>query len=125
MPNRRQRGEGSISRRPGGRWAARVDLGWQDGRRARKTIYGRTQREVVNKLRQALQEHRAGTLQAGKTPTVGQFLGTWLPAARASVRPSTFAAYEWITRKHLIPELGHIHLDRLTPAQVEAMLARK
>lgn len=123
--NRRQRGEGSISRRPDGRWAARVDLGWQDGRRARKMLYGRTQRQVVEKLRQALQEHRAGTLQAGKTPTVGQFLGTWLPAAKASVRPSTFTFYEFIAREHLIPALGRTRLDHLTPADVEALLARK
>ena len=37
MSTRRGRGEGSITRRADGRWMARVDLGWQDGKRRRKT----------------------------------------------------------------------------------------
>ena len=38
MATRRGRGEGSITRRADGRWMARVDLGWQDGKRRRKTL---------------------------------------------------------------------------------------
>ena len=47
-------GEGSITRRADGRWMARVDLGWQDGKRRRKTLYGRTKREVQDRLRETL-----------------------------------------------------------------------
>ena len=38
--NRRGRGEGSITQRADGRWMARVDLGWQDGKRRYKSVYG-------------------------------------------------------------------------------------
>jgi hypothetical protein len=47
---RRGKGEGSITQRPDGRWVARVDLGWQEGKRRRKAVYGRTRREVADKL---------------------------------------------------------------------------
>jgi hypothetical protein len=38
MSRRRGHGEGSISKRDDGRWEARVDLGWRDGKRRRKTL---------------------------------------------------------------------------------------
>jgi hypothetical protein len=46
----RGRGEGLIRQRPDGRWEARLDLGWQGGKRVRKTLYGRTWEDVRNKL---------------------------------------------------------------------------
>ena len=54
MAKRRGRGEGSISRRGDGRWQARIDLGYQNGKRTRKHYYGATRAEVVAKLARAL-----------------------------------------------------------------------
>src|SRR5262245_22093453 len=51
---RRGRGEGSITKRPDGRWMARVDLGWRDGKRRYKAYYGRTRAAVQDKLRKAI-----------------------------------------------------------------------
>lgn len=44
---RRSHGEGSVYRRSDGRWVAAIDLGWIDGKRRRKTVYGATEREVL------------------------------------------------------------------------------
>jgi len=41
------------------------------------------------------------------------------------MRPMTYVSYESIVRRHLVPELGRIHLARLTPADVQAMMNRK
>ncbi len=41
MGSRRGNGEGSICQRSDGRWMARVDLGYVDGKRKRKQIYGK------------------------------------------------------------------------------------
>jgi len=57
---RRGHGEGSIYRRPDGRWAATIDLGWQGGKRRRKFLYGKTRAEVARRLATALQAHRDG-----------------------------------------------------------------
>jgi integrase len=56
---------------------------------------------------------------------VAVFLDEWLGTIEATVRPRTYLTYELYARRHLIPELGHFQLDRLGPAHVQAMLARK
>ena len=44
--SKRGNNEGRIYKLADGRWAATIDLGWQDGKRKRKTFYGQTRREV-------------------------------------------------------------------------------
>jgi hypothetical protein len=89
--HRRGRGEGSIVQRADGRWMARVDLGWQDGKRRSKAIYGRTRRAVADALQNALRAAQDGTLVADERQTVPAFLARWLQdVARTRVRPRTF-----------------------------------
>ena len=38
--------QGTIYKRADGRWAGTVELGWQDGKRRRKTFYAGTRQEV-------------------------------------------------------------------------------
>jgi integrase len=49
MDARRGHGEGSICRRKDGRWTARIDLDYVNGKR--KQIYGKTRKEVAEKLK--------------------------------------------------------------------------
>jgi hypothetical protein len=57
MARKRNAGEGSIFRRADGRWCAQLDLGWQNGRRTRKYIYGSTAAEVQQALLKARSDH--------------------------------------------------------------------
>jgi hypothetical protein len=51
MPKRRGHGEGGIEQRESdGRWCASVDLGFANGKHRRKVIYGKTRKEVADKL---------------------------------------------------------------------------
>ncbi|HEX6349873.1 MAG TPA: tyrosine-type recombinase/integrase [Candidatus Dormibacteraeota bacterium] len=125
MSGRRGHGEGSIHRRPDGRWEARVDLGWQGGHRARKSIYGATRQEVSRKLQQALRERELGTLRAGEQPRLADFLEGWLTSARPGLAAKSYIAYELYARRHIIPELGHLRLDRLRPEHVQGLIDRK
>jgi integrase len=122
---RRGRGEGSIFHRKDGRWEARVDLGWQDGRRRRKALYGATRQEVRGKLVEALRAREQGLLSTGSSQTVGQFLARWFDGSTVSLRPKTVRTYEYLVRVHLIPGLGRYRLDRLTPEDVQTFLDRK
>ena len=48
---RRMNGEGSLRRRPDGRWELRIMLGYRDnGKLNYQHFYGRTKKEVQNKL---------------------------------------------------------------------------
>src|SRR5262249_50920117 len=86
---KRGAGEGTIYQGSDGRWEAKIDVGWQGGRRRRKSIYGETRREVHEKLVAALKAQGEGRLVAGKVQTVGQFLQEWLEVARPGRRPKT------------------------------------
>jgi integrase len=123
---RRQRGsgEGSVYRRASdGRWVANVSLGYVKGKRRRRVFYGKTRREVVDKLKVALHEQQMGDLPPADRITVAELLDIWL---RDTVKPSltrtTYESYERMTRNHIKPQLGHIRLQNLTQPQVQKLL---
>ena len=123
---RRGRGEGSIVQRADGRWMARVDLGWQDGRRRRKAYYGSTRAEVAAQLTKALRTVQRGATSLGdERQTIKQFLERWIENVRSSVRAKTHHSYTQLVRLHLVPGLGHLRLGRLQPEHVDAFLDRK
>ena len=125
MTKSRGNGEGTIFRRQDGRWSAAVDLGWQGGKRRRKTVYGKTRGEVAQKLAVALRAQSDGLPVDPQRQTVAQYLRDWLEhEVKQTRRESTYASYESLVRVHLIPEIGRHQLDKLEPQHVQAMLNR-
>lgn len=123
---KRGNNEGSIYKRADGRWASVIDLGWQDGKRKRKTYYGQTRREVQEQLTVALRTHQQGLPIASDKLTVVQFLGSWLTdTVWSTVRPRTYQSYAELVRVHLGPGLGRIILSKLTPQDVQKLINRK
>src|SRR5215470_3349155 len=125
MAKKRGNNEGSITRRPDGRWMAQVTIGRDPatGKPRRATFYGKTRQEVADKLTKALREKQQGTFVAPHKLTLGEWLQTWLWEYKAPrVRPATFAGYEMIVRRHLTPALGHIALQDLRPEHIQHSL---
>ena len=118
---RRGHGEGSIYRRPDGRWTATIDLGWQGGRRRRKFLYGKTRAEVAQKLAIALKAHRDGQVFGDERTTVEQFLRAWLRSIEPSVGPRTWIRYEELIRLHAVPHIGRVRLTRLGARQLDQL----
>lgn len=52
MAKRRGPGEGAVYQRPDGTWCAVLDLGFIGANRRRKWVYGKTRKEVTEKLRE-------------------------------------------------------------------------
>ena len=123
---RRGNNEGSIYKRKDGRWAATLSLGYAGGKRRRKTLYGRTQREVQEKLRAAQRAQQDGLPVDHKRQTVRQFLSAWLAEnVKPTRRTSTYASYESLVRVHILPSIGDISLTKLGPQHLQAMLNAK
>jgi len=62
-------------------------------------------------------------LRRDRVPTVAEYLEYWLhQSVKPRLRPLTFAGYSVNVRKHLVPTLGKVRLDRLTPQQVQEMM---
>lgn len=116
----RGKGEGTIYRRPDGRWTAQLRV---DG--ARKTLYGRTQKEVQTKLLELRKAREQGVLVGAPSISVAQYLERWLTdAARLKVRPRTFESYRLNVNGRLIPLIGRHRLGSLTPQIVQGAYAK-
>ena len=118
--------EGSIFQRGDGRWVASLQLGYVNGRRARRHFYGATQHEALEKLERAKGTMRAGLPIPPERLRVGQVLDQWLAeAVKPKNRASTYRRHDDIVRVHLKPSLGHTRLAQLTPGQVQALITAK
>ena len=125
---RRSNGEGSITRRKDGLWRAQIRLGIRpDGRPDRRDIYGKTRKEVADKLAELRRRRDDGTLAepAAEQQTVGEFLTTWLAASKSTVRLRTWERYGELVRLHLVPALGRTRLGALRPDQLQRLYAAK
>jgi len=120
-------GGSCYQRKDDGRWVGQLDQGWTDeGKRSRRLVYGPTQAAVIARLKALSRNRDNGIVPAGRMPTVSAYLERWVEdTARVKVRPSTFVSYQAIVRAHLIPSLGKIRLDKLTPDQAQKMLNAK
>jgi len=125
MKHRRGHGEGSIYQRSDGRWVGAVHLGWENGKRQRRVVYGKTQALARAELRKAQQQVDVGLPQPDGTLTVTDVVHRWLDVLAGKVSLNTIDNYSTIARLHVLPTLGRIKLARLTPAEVQALLTSK
>lgn len=121
--SKRGNGEGSIYRRTDGRWTAEVTI---EGRQ-RKFIYGKTRKEVQEKLKAFQHDLQEGIVPQGDArQTLAQFLSDWLEnSQKQSVRPRTYERYEEVVRLHIIPVLGKHRLQKLSAQHIQAFYAKK
>src|SRR5829696_7723981 len=103
---------------------AELDRG-PSGRRRQKSAGGfRTRKEAERAFAALRDEVRSGSYVEPSKTTLGQFLTEeWLPGIRASVRPTTLDHYRRIVEAHVLPRLGAVPLQRLTPAKLNAFYA--
>lgn len=120
MAGRRAKGEGSIYRRKSGGWAGQFMAG-----NKRRYVYGKTKKEVADKLKAAIAERDAGRdFEAGNV-TLAEYLNHWLTDVRDTVRPQTLESYALHVRRHIGPALGHVKLANLTPGDVQGFYRDK
>jgi integrase len=110
---RRGHGEGTITERGDGKWAAAMSI----GNKKRRWFYGNSRREVQDKLKLALHEQQEGKLLPVSKRTVGKYLGEWLEQVRPTVRRRTYDSYALNVRR-LAPYIGTIRLDALVAADI-------
>ena len=102
-------------------WEARYTEGYDPGtgKQIQRSITGKTQREVAQKLKAAVAAIDAGMYIAPCKMTVAEWLDIWSEQYLGGVKSSTVAAYKATIRTHLKPGLGAIHLDTLDTHMVQ------
>lgn len=123
---KRGQGEGTISKRPDGTWWARISIGYDaQGKRRRKAFYGKTRKEVQEKLTAALNEINTGIYIEPSRMTVEQWLDVWLnDYKKLSLKQKTYSNYSNIIRLYINPEIGDIKLKDLNGVMVQKFIAK-
>lgn len=138
-PTRRRKGEGSISRhhtapkcppvgpdgsRPEhdctGLFQARINVKTATGKTLRKVLYGKTEGEVLGKLRKLIATE--GNYQiVEKSITLSTWVDRWFADAKRELKVNTHQGYANRIEKWIKPELGSHRLDKLQPEHVTAL----
>ena len=100
MAKKRANGEGSIRKWKDGRWEGRYTAGHTpEGKAIYRNVLGKTQAEVVEKLRKAIEETKGLDVAKAGQYTLGQWMRVWYENyASIKVRPSSHATYMGIIK---------------------------
>lgn len=98
-------------------WEARYTAGYDPGtgKQIQRSITGKTQKEVAQKLKAATAAIDEGSYQAPAKMKLGQWLDIWEAEYLGAVKPRTADSYKSIIRNHIKPSLGAVRLDALEP----------
>lgn len=122
MAKKRANGDGSIRKRKDGRWEGRYVVGHDPitGKMISRNVLGKTQAQVKEKLRTAIENSKhLDYTQTGKY-TVGQWMDEWFEAyAKVKVRPSSHQTYKGYIENHIKPNIGDIPIEKLTSLQLQ------
>jgi integrase len=123
MAKRRANGEGSIRKRKDGRWEGRYTAGRDPvtGKVIYKNVLGKTQAEVKEKLKAAIEKSAVRTVNT-EHYTVGQWLDTWMENyAKLQVRASSYKTYQGFIDNHIKPTLGNVSLEKLAAMELQKL----
>src|SRR5918912_2935976 len=122
MAKKNGNGEGGTTlHKKSGLYMARYTVQTATGSK-RKTIYGKTRREVDEKLTKAKADRDIGLAFDTDNLKVGEYLQRWLSdSVKDSVKQTTYESYERLERIHLVPALGRIKLKNLSPTHVRGL----
>lgn len=121
VKSRGAQGGGSIRKRPDGRWEARYTTGFdhKTGRQIQRSIYGKTQKEVRQKLNQVTAEIDSGDYLEPSGMKLRDWLDSWLADYSGDKKYSTMKHYRAACETHIKPHLGDVPLSKLNAVMVQ------
>ncbi|SFP26346.1 Site-specific recombinase XerD [Oscillibacter sp. PC13] len=123
MAKKRANGEGNIRKRKDGRWEGRYTAGHDTtGKAIYKNVLGKTQAEVKEKLKRAIEENKGLDIVKAGQYTLGQWMDVWFENyAKLKVRPSSHQTYKGYINNHIKPHVGSIPLSKLTSLDLQKL----
>lgn len=122
--NPRDYGSGSVyPRKSDGRWVGTIEAGYtESGARRRVVVTAKTEIGAKRKLREKRKKiEKDGVPSAPGRTTVKTWAAKWLDIKRATLRPKAYNAAASAVNKWIIPTIGHIRLEALTPSHIRAV----
>lgn len=119
---RRGRGEGTITQRPDGTWTGQVSLGYDaEGKRIRRTVYGKTKREVQEKILKLQQDALTGKPVKQEKLTIDQHFQDWFRTKKPELKITTYAGYVQLYGTHIKPVFGGLQVKALDYRRINAL----
>ena len=102
-------------------WEARCTTGIDPGtgKQIQRSISGKTQKEVAQKLRELSVEVDTGTYVQPSSLTLADWMVIWLRDYLNSIKPSTAYLYRREVESYIIPHLGAVKLSALNAAMIQ------
>lgn len=118
---RAAQGAGSIRQRSDGTWEARFVVGHDPGtgKPIRKSVYAKTQKEVRQKLAQAVAAVDNSDYFEPSKMTLAQWLDVWAAEYMGDKRYSTKKTYKANIETHIKPAIGAVKLSQLAPHVIQ------
>jgi integrase len=115
--------KGSMRQRSPGSWELRFDtVDAKGNRKQRSATFRGGKREAQAELNRLLAELQSGAFVEPAKLTVGEYLEKWLAHVKTRVKPNSFALYSVACRRHILPALGAVPVQKLTTLQVQELL---
>ena len=105
-------------------WEARITTGRDPGtgKQLQRSITGKTQKEVREKMARAVVELDKGIYQDPNKITVAEWMEEWLATfCAAKVKPLTFQSYQAIIKNHVVPALGAVELQAVKGTHIQRL----
>ncbi len=114
----------NIYKRKDARWEGRYPCGYHaDGRTKYRSVYGRSYKEVKEKLEEARKQQSQGIQHTNLTVKV--LFDEWLLKISSHAKESTIANYRMKITKHLLPSFGGLRYDHLNAQMVHEFIQKK
>ena len=123
MAKRRPAGDGLVPTRSDGRWEGRIVVGHkEDGSPIFRSVFARTQKEVMRKLHNLIETYRDVELTEESNMTLGEWMDKWLDNYMAlTIRESTMDSYKTMTKHYIKPYLGGEKIGSITTADIQQL----
>ena len=115
MAKKRANSEGTVYKRPNGKWRAQVTLYGK-----RLSFSADTQQECltwIRKTRTEIEDH--GITFKGTKITLQDYLKDWLITVSSSRTNNTYRNYTWIVNSRIVPIIGEEKIHDLTPDKIQ------
>ncbi len=116
----------NIHKRKDGRWEGRYKKGRDfQGKIIYGSVYGKTYREVREKILSTLLTDNLALSQKGRDKCFREVLSMWMENNRIRYKGATENKYQYLIDTHILPELGEVRLSQLSSHTINAFLRRK
>lgn len=112
-----------YKKRKDGRYATTVMVGYKsNGKPDNIFLSAKTEKELRNKILELKMKIKTGEVIKTSDTLLEDYAKTWLETYKSSAGINTKAMYNNAVNKHIIPELGHLPLNKLVRSDLQKLI---